>query len=219
MKTLNIDVSQVSGIDPLTIGKRFRMPVRRSSLPGEETLLKAGLTAFAAVNSTSGGVVKDALAFAGNPKFTLNVTGAIAAAPKRSCPDFTLCLGPNASAGAVVAFGAGGGVYFSNKSPSGEIGLYGGYSVGMITNIGVSLVGQVTFLFGPPATVLAGESLIVGVDVGGKLVSGGGYLIFSISPLNWIGVSWAIGVGASCLPLNLSVQVSKTWIKPLATLP
>lgn len=221
MKNLKFDLTQVADLDPLTVGTRMKIPAKRASLPGEETLLTTALNAYCALGGGKAPIIRSALDFRATSSVPVSVKGAIKAAPTRSATDWTACLGPNASGGAVVAFGAGGGVYFWNKPKGGEIGLYGGYSVGMVTNIGVSLVGQFTYLWGPAPTMLAGTSIVVGVDVSVPtgILTGGGALIFSESPVQWIGFSFSLGVGASAVPYDFTIQASKTWIKPKVTVP
>lgn len=110
-----------------------------------------------------------------------------------------------------------GGIYFWNKPLGGEIGLWGSIGGGLITNIGASAVAQVYYLFGPAPALLAGESWL-GVDIGGKILTGGGYLVFADSlPPKLIGVSFAFGVGVSILPVDIQIQGSHTTTTALKT--
>jgi hypothetical protein len=210
-QNVRIDVTKVAGIDPRAIGTKTRIPRQRTNLPGEQSMIEAGIKAYAATHGTGSGVLLDALDFKSKPSLTVTTVGSIAKAPTRPCTDFTIAAGPSISEGAGVSIDFAGGLYFWNKPLGGEVGLWGSIGVGAITNVGASLVAQIYYLFGPAPALLAGESWLVGVDIGGKLVTGGGYLVFADSwPPQWIGVSFAIGVGVSILPYDIQIQGSHT---------
>ncbi len=215
MDRVLIDLSAVADIDPLQIGRPATLlPYRRPTF-GSETALEAALGAYCAMGMTGAPIIRECLRFSHNPGVPLTFVGSIRKAPVRPHRDWTVALGPSVSAAAGAVAAASGGLYFWNKSPTGEIGLFGSLSVGSVTNVGVSLVGQGTYYFGSAPDCLAGTSLVVGVDVGGKVITGGAYLVFSTSPAALIGISFALGVGASMLPVDFTVQLSKTWITPL----
>ncbi len=112
-------------------------------------------------------------------------------------------------------FNVSGGVYFWNKPSGGEIGLFGAGGVGITTNIGISLVMQVCYLFGPAPALLVGDWLTVAVDVApmpGATVAG--MAIFSMVP-EFIGLGFAGGIGLSALPVSLTVEASTTAIHPI----
>lgn len=211
---VKIDVSKVADLDPRSMGYRILTPRRTPNGFGQETLLEGALRGYAALGGKGSKVIDDAFDFK-QKQVSIAMIGNILKAPRRKCADWTVASGLGASAGAAAVYGASGGVYFWNKPTSGELGLYGSVSLGMMTNIGASATWQVSYLFGPAPALLAGESIIVGVELGGQVFTGGGYLIFSYSwPTELIGISFALGVGASALPANITVQYSKTWIKP-----
>ena len=215
MDRVLIDLSAVTDIDPFQIGRPATLlPYRRPTF-GSETALEAALGAYCAMGMTGAPIIRECLGFSHNPGVPLTFVGSIRKAPVRPHRDWTIALGPSVSAAAGGGGAASGGLYFWNKPPTGEIGLFGSLSVVSVTNVGVSLVGQGTYYFGSAPDCLAGTSLVVGVDVGGKVITGGAYLVFSTSPAALIGISFALGVGASMLPVDFTVQLSKTWIKPL----
>lgn len=127
-------------------------------------------------------------------------------------------LGLGYSGAAYAGFGAtlGGGVYGSTTR---EVGVYGSAGIGGWTNIGVSAGGTFTHIFGPPSD-FGGPCWGVGCDVGGKVVAGGAILLFSlVGPLRVLGYAVTCGVGASFLPVNMTVQLSLTKTKPLLYFP
>lgn len=215
MDRVRIDLTAVADIDPLDIGRPARISPYRPPTFGSETALEAVLRAYRALGLAGSSIVGECLDFSHNPAASTTFVGSIRKAPVRPHRDWTLALGPSVSAAAGGGVAASGGLYFWNKSPTGQIGLFGSLSVVSVTNVGVSIVGQATYYFGSAPACLAGTSLVVGVDVGGKVITGGAYLIFSTSPAALIGISFALGAGASMLPVDFTVQLSKTWIKPL----
>ncbi|MCC6129771.1 MAG: hypothetical protein IT186_07560 [Acidobacteria bacterium] len=88
----------------------------------------------------------------------------------RTKEEATLALGMTTTAFAVVGVSVSGGVY---GSTNGELGVYTGGSVGLWTNVGVSMGPQYTFIFGPPSD-FAGVSWGVGCDIGVGIVGVGG---------------------------------------------
>lgn len=215
MDHLRIDLTAVADIDPQQIGRPATiLPYQPPSL-GSETLIETALRAYCATGLTGAPILRECLDFSHNPRITPTFVGSIRRAPVRPHRDWTIAGGPSVAAFAGAVAGASGGVYFWNKPPSGQIGLFGSLSFGSITNVGVSLVAQITYYFGSAPACLAGTSLVVGVDLGGKVITGGGYLVFSTgSPAALIGISFALGVGASMLPADFTVQISRTWITP-----
>ncbi|MBL8308927.1 MAG: hypothetical protein JNL19_00750 [Burkholderiales bacterium] len=217
MDNVRIDLSAVADIDPEQIGRRAGIAPRRPPAMGSETVLEGALRAYAATGATGAGIVRDALAFSESPTTSVAFVGSIRRAPVRPHRDWTIAVGPSVSAAAGAGAGFSGGLYFWNKTPSGEIGFFGSASFVAMTNIGASVVGQGTYYFGSAPDCLAGTSLVVGIDVGppGRIITGGGYLVFSPNPVQLIGISFALGVGVSALPVNLNVQLSRTWIRPI----
>lgn len=214
MDRVLIDLSAVVDIDPLTMGRPATLLPYQHPTFGSETALETVLGAYCAMGMTGAPIIRECLNFSHNPGVPLTFVGDIRKAPVRPHRDWTIALGPSVSAAAGSGAAASGGLYFWNKPPTGEIGLFGSLSVVGCTNIGVSLVAQGTYYFGSAPDCLAGTSLVVGIDVGGKVVTGGGYLVFSTSPAALIGISFALGIGASILPVDFTVQLSKTWITP-----
>jgi hypothetical protein len=131
---------------------------------------------------------------------------------------WTIALGGTAGVAAIGGFYYGLGAYGSN---TGEIGLYNGYGCQMQTNVGYNFGGEVNYIFGPPST-FSGLAFALGVDfqipwgvLAGLGVSG--RFLFNTN-FNWIGWSLGFSGGWSALPLNFTVQVGDTNLKPLANL-
>src|SRR5262245_52191362 len=102
----------------------------------QDTLLRGALTAVAPV-AKRGALLNDSLNMISSPSGVISLLGSIPGVKFGSpSPDFTIAVGYTASAGAGVTVGGGAGVYFWNKKPSGEVGLYGSFSIGMMTNVG-----------------------------------------------------------------------------------
>lgn len=210
-----------------------KIPVSRYQPPhfGEQTAIEAAIEALGGL-TPAGRVLRSLKALVSPPPAAMTLSGTIPGVRIRSpFPDFTIADGVGASAGAVTAFAAGGGIYFWNKSPSGEIGLYGSLSVGLITNIGASAGFQIALMFGRAPDVLAGDSITVSVDVGIDVVTVTGMLILSAPPsgvwpppnpsalAGWvpevIGVGFGMSAGWSALPVDISVMPSRTWTHPI----
>ncbi len=209
--------------------------LQRAPLPGvsgggfQDTLLRGAIDNISGA-ARRGPLLRDSLNMISPPLGSISISGAIPGVRIRSPhPDFTIAAGITGSAGAGVNIGGGAGIYFWNKRPSGEVGLYGSLSVGMITNIGASIGDQLCLMFGTAAGVLAGDSIAIGVDIDIAVASVGGILILSAPPvtLGWpptIGGPWVpevidigmtLTVGVSALPVSYTVMPGRTWIRPL----
>lgn len=219
-----------TGLD-LSSGRRVTRPRYKSPAFGEETLLRGAISALGAVSDV-GKLLGGAAGMATSPPGSLSVSGIIPGVRIRvPNPDFTITYGLTASAGASVAVGVGGGVYFWRKASGGEIGLYGSVAAGLITNAGVGAGYALAFLFDAAPTVLAGDCIILSVDVGIDIITVSGQLILNAPPvsLGWppsitgvwnpevVGIGFALTAGISALPVNISVMPSRTWTHPVAT--
>jgi hypothetical protein len=166
------------------------------------------------------------LAFVAPPPAILRIIGTVSRIRVRSRPDFTIAAGFVASAAAGVSAGLGGGVYFWNKRPSGEVGFFGTISIGAITSIGASAGDSLAYLFDAAPTVLAGDIIALEVDVEIPPVTVGGQIFFNAPPVSiwppaitgaWVpeivGVGFQVtaGIGA---PIAIAVTPSRTWIQP-----
>jgi hypothetical protein len=195
----------------------------------QQSLIKAALRTVAAASSKRSRV-KDLVDMMSSPAGTMSVGGTVSGAViRRPLPDFTVTAGYSSSKGPGLAVGLGGGLYYWNKPLTGEVGLYGSVSVGLITNVGIGIGDAVTYLFGPAPSVLAGDSIAVSVDVGFDFVTVSGLLILSAPPVSagwpptvsgaWkpevIGVGFGTSAGFSVLPVDVSVMAGRTWIRPL----
>lgn len=209
--------------------------LRPARLPGasggdfQDALLRRAIDHVSGV-ARRGPLLRDSLNMINPPHGRITLSGIIPDVRIRSPhPDFTIAAGITGSAGAGVNIGGGAGVYFWNKRPTGEVGLYGSLSAGMITNFAASLGDQLCLMFGPAGTVLRGDSITIGVDIGIGIASVGGILILSAPPvtLGWppaiggpwmpevIGIGMTLTAGVSALPVSYTVMPGRTWIKPL----
>jgi hypothetical protein len=206
--------------------RSVRTQLPRSSPPGpmEERLLRAALGA-AAVGSTR---VASLLALIAPTPFTASIVGAVSSLRIRRTPDFTIAVGYVAQAAAGIAAGLGGGVYYWNKRPSGEVGLYGSVSIGALTNIGFGAGDSFAYLFDAAGTVLAGDLIGLEVDVEIGPVTVGGQLFMTAPPATiwppaltgpWVpeivGVGFTLTAGISVSPVAIGVMPSRTWIRPI----
>lgn len=217
------------GLD-LASARKAPMPNYKSNGFGEETAIRGALRGAAAVSSR-GSLLNSLLDIATPPVASMSIAGSVPGARIRSpIPDFTVTEGAGVSVGAIAAYGAGGGVYYWNKHPDGEIGLFGSLSVGLVTNIGTSAGIQFSLLFGAAPSVLAGDCVTVAVDVGIDVLTVTGFLVLAAPPggvwppsatmlAGWtpdiIGVGYGVSVGFSVLPVDISVMPSRTWTRPI----
>lgn len=213
----------------LSSAQKAVIPRRKPNYPGEETLLKGALEGLALVAPNRGPRIRGLVEMASGTPPRLTVAGGVPGASIMSTlPEWTVTLGLTGSAATGYAVGAGAGVYFWNKRPTGEIGLYGSVSVGMVTNVGASVGDQLAILFGPAPKVLAGDSITVSVDVGVEIFTFSGSLILDAPTVStwppkidgtWtpkiIGIAISITAGFSALPVDISVMPGRTWIQPV----
>lgn len=210
--------------------RSVKVKVPKRSAPGmvEETLIKSGLEGVAMVSSRRAPTISSLLSLMSPPPAVMRILGAVGSLPIRRTRDFTITAGFTASAAAVVSVGAGAGVYFWNKTPSGEVGLYGSLSVGLISNIGAGAGDAFAYLFDKAPIVLAGDIIALEVDVEIGPVTVGGQLFMTAPPVSiwppavtgpWVpeivGVGFTVTAGVSALPVNISVTPSRTWILPI----
>ncbi|MFZ0863472.1 MAG: hypothetical protein WCA27_05240 [Candidatus Sulfotelmatobacter sp.] len=210
-------------------GQKVVIPRQKQNVLGEETLLRETLKGITTISPRRRGTstFDDLLNVATPPTASMSLAGSIPGTMIRRPLDFTVTFGPSASAGAGTALGASGGIYFWNKKPDGEVGLFGTMSIGVVSNLGFSVGDAVTYLFGPAPTVLAGDAIVVSVDVGIDVATVSGLLVINAPPGTlwppaltgpWtpeiIGVGFALSVGLSSLPVDVSVMPGRTWIKP-----
>ena len=153
--------------------------------------------------------------FKGKPGLRVTTVGIPTRAAVRPSTQFTIGYGPSASAGIALSVGVSGGIYVSNTP---EIGFFGSFNVGAVTNATASVVAQMFIMLGTPSAVLKGTTIAIGVNVGGKLVTGGGFILALQTPLNtfeYVGFGFQLGIGASALPVDLTLTKSFTGIVPI----
>jgi hypothetical protein len=215
----------------LSQARKVGIPRQKQNFFGEETALRDAIKGLATLSPRRRGTstFDDLLNVATPPTASMTLAGSVPGTIiRRPVTDFTITFGPTASAGAGTALGVSGGIYFWNKKPDGEVGLFGTMSIGILSNLGFSVGDAVTYLFGPAPTVLAGDAIAVSVDVGIDVATVSGLLILSAPPGTlwppaltgpWtpeiIGVGFAISVGLSALPVDVAVMPGRTWIKPI----
>lgn len=198
----------------------------RANPPGsfEESLIRTGLQGASAVSTRLASLTS----LFTMPPPVASVVGTVSRLPIRRSPDFTVAVGFIAQAGAGVSAGLGGGLYFWNKRPRCEIGVYGSISIGAITNVGAGAGDAIAYLFDAAPTVLAGDIIALEVDVEIGPATVGGQIFMSAPPITiwppaltgrWVpeilGVGFSVTAGFSALPLNIAVTPSRTWIRPL----
>ncbi|HET9407167.1 MAG TPA: hypothetical protein VFO39_08000 [Candidatus Sulfotelmatobacter sp.] len=211
----------------LSSARKVKIPGKKNNSFGEETMLRNALKITP--RSVGSRLFDDMLNVASPPPARLNIVGTVPGAFIRSpVSDFTVTFGPTGSVGALWALGASGGIYFWNKTPNGEVGLFGSVSIGIIGNVGFGAGGAITYLFGDAPTALAGDAIVISVDAGLDVVTVSGLLILNAPPGtlwppaitgSWvpqiIGVGFGVSAGLSALPTDVSIMPSRTWIKPM----
>jgi hypothetical protein len=213
MPQIILDATRVGAVNPAREGKPLTFPTRSSQLSAaQQSVLRS------AVNGPLGSVVPNAEAirkgFALVDAQTCDVTVRAAAGfPTAAYPhEVTVGLGFDVTCAAGVTISAGGGLYFSTLP---EAGVYASVGGGVTTNASFFFGGAVTVVFGPPST-FSGDALAVGVDFSlppPSLLGGGGALLFALSsPYNLIGFVLQFGLSPSVIPVDITVQVSRTEI-------
>lgn len=124
----------------------------------------------------------------------------------------TTAVGIEAAAFAAIGVTVGVGFYGSS---TGEFGYYDTGGPGLWSNVGIGAGVSYAYIFGPPSS-LAGVALGVGADGGVDVVSGSVMLLFSFGPpFAFIGISVGVAIGVSESPVDVTVQVTNTRVKPL----
>lgn len=226
---IRVTFRNFTGLD-FSDARKARLARPKGNVLGEETILRGAIDGLGAVSNT-GRRLSSEKALLAAPSPVMTIAGSIPKARIRSpFPDFTIADGVAASAGSVAAVGLGGGIYFWNKKPDGEVGLYGSISAGVISNLGASVGVQLALMFGKAPDVLGGDSIAISVDIGIDIATVTGSLIVNAPPggvwplsptmfAGWvpevIGISFGLSVGVSALPVDYSVMPGRTWLKPI----
>lgn len=208
----------------LPSAKKGTMPVRKPPGAVEETLIKTSLQGIAtALLPGHAPRITSLLGLLTPPLAAIKIFGTVPGMKIRSpSPDFTIAVGHVAW----VSAGSGGGVYFWNKRPSGEVGLFGSISLGNMANIMGAVAGDsFVFLFDKAPVVLAGDIIALEVIMEIPPVTVGGQMFITAPPVSlwppaltgtWtpeiIGVGFQVAIGISALPVNITVTPSRAWI-------
>ncbi|MDD3446108.1 MAG: hypothetical protein PHS60_11895 [Zavarzinia sp.] len=227
---MNINFRNFTGLD-LSSAVRTRPPRYKAPSFGEETLVRGAVAAASAV-SNLGKVASDAIGFENAAAGSVRISGMIPGVRiRRPNPDITFTIGFTASAGAGLTIGGGAGMYVWSKFPGAEIGLYASAGAGYSTNIGAGAGDNLSVLFGPAPTLLAGDCITLSVDIGVDVLTVSGQLILNAPPVSlgmpptvtgvWhpevVGIGIALTAGMSVLPASVTVMPSRTWTRPVAS--
>lgn len=210
----------------LNLPRARRTTIPKQKTPGsiEESLIRTGVEGLA-LGSTR---IRSLLDLLSPPPFSARIAGMVSRLPIRRSPNFTIAVGLVASAGAGVAAGMGAGIYFWNKSPRGQIGLFGSLSVGMMTNVGFGAGDSFAYMFDSAPAALAGDAITLEVSVEIGPLSVAGQMFLTAPPVTlwppaltgpWvpevIGVGFTLTAGISISPVHIAVMPARTWIHPL----
>jgi hypothetical protein len=203
---------------------RTQLPNRTPPGPIEESLLRTALEGAALGSSR----IRSLLDLIAPPPAIMSIVGSVSSLRIRRTADFTIAVGYVAQVAAGVSAGLGGGVYYWNKRPRGEVGLFGSVSLGVITNIGFGAGDSFAYLFDAAGTVLAGDLIGLEVDVEIGPVTVGGQIFMTAPPVTiwppaltgpWVpeivGVGFQVTAGISVSPVAIAVTPSRTWIRPI----
>jgi hypothetical protein len=216
MQHVNFDLSQLDNLDIANQGFSLSgSPGARTASPLQEAAIRAALKV--APGSTAG-MMREAISIDDSPP-PLSITpptkvlvGSASTSPGTTPSAFTMGVGVEVSAFAVVGVTGGAGIYGSTTP---ELGLYATGGGGWWTNVGYSGGVTLTFILGAPAD-FAGVSWGIGADVRFMAGSFGGMLLFSPPPFRFLGIAVSLAAGPSAIPaLDVTIQVSDTVTKPI----
>lgn len=210
MANIRIHLSEIADLDPNDKSlktKKIIMPKPQRQLPGEESLLEAGLDLYSKLDQPHSKYIGACLDFERDPTSTVSTVGTMKHIKTAAPPGACVATGPAASAGGGVLFGVSAGVFFSTGNPG--IGLYGSIDVGVLVGVSAQVMWQFTCFTRPAPQVFNGPPVVlIGVNVsspGVKIVGGGFIACFlrTPGPLELIGAGFQLGVGVGLLPLEI----------------
>ena len=184
------------------------------NLPLASEAVEGTLKAYiaAAGGSAHAKVLDELVQFAHSPARVFTILGTLGKASPKPAREYTIAFGPSFAAGGGGMLDVAFGLYFWNKP---NIGVFGSFAGGYVSNFGASVTAQLYYLFGPAPDVLAGDCFMLGIDVGwgtGFSPTGSAFAVLS-TKWEWIGVSFALGMGYSEFPVDITLQASTTVIK------
>jgi hypothetical protein len=219
MQDIRINLTRVADMDPIAMGQRVTRPGKVAVPSIMQNTLRSGLREYAATPTRPGAAIVADLASPTSRKPRIDFVGAIRKAVLPPSSDVTIGIGPGFSVATGIILGASGGVYGWYKAAGlgAEIGLFGTFNVGMVSNMSFAVQMGLTYMWGDAPTYFFGDCIIVGVDLStgpAGAVALSGYLIFTnpvAGPLYFVGIAFAAGVGWSVAPIDVTVQFTRTY--------
>lgn len=215
MANIRIHLSELRDLDPTDKRlktKKIILPKPQRQLPGEESLLEAGLDLYSKLDQPHSQYIGACLDFERDPSSTVSTVGTMKHIKVPTSVGACVATGPAGSAGAGALLGVSAGVFFSTDSPG--IGLYGSIDVGILIGVSAQAMWQFTCFTRPAHLVFNGPPVVlIGVNVsspGIKIVGGGFIACFlrTPGPLEIIGAGFQLGVGVGLLPVEIFMSRS-----------
>lgn len=215
MANIRIHLSEIADLDPndkTLKTKKIIMPKPQRQLPGEESLLEAGLDLYSKLDQPHSQYIGSCLDFKRDPSSTVKTVGTMKHIKTPASAGSSIATGIAPSAGAGALLGISAGVFFSTGSP--QIGLYGSIDVGVLIGVSAQVMWQFTCYTRPASLVYNGPPVFligVNVSVPGTIIVGGGFIACfdrSPAPLELIGVGFQLGIGKGLLPVEIFLTTS-----------
>ena len=209
------DFRQLDALDIAKQGKALLGKIPQTAVPGTDAEdMKKVINLLKTQDPKLGKLIETILAlfFGPTPTDLKKPNNVPVGLTPSSSGKFTMAVGLQGAAFAVIGATASAGVY---GSTSPELGVFFSLGGGWWTNVGLSAGISLTFIFGPPAD-LNGVSWGIGCDSRWWVGSVGGLLLFSPPPFRFLGFSVGLSAGPSMIPaFDVTVQVSNTFVTPI----